>query len=94
MGKTVRNKIEHKIDKIINPKFIFLSPVLILLSFKTSYQSDYLVTDYGIIGDAKTLNTENIQNLIDQVSKNGGGKIIFPAGKFLSGSIELKDGKG
>jgi polygalacturonase len=91
MGKTVRNKIEHKIYKIMNPKFIFLSLVLILLSFKTSYQSDYLVTDYGIIGDAKTLNTENIQNLIDQVSKTGGGKIIFPAGKFLSGSIELKD---
>lgn len=82
MGKTVRNKIEHKIYKIMNPKFIFLSLVLILLSFKTSYQSDYLVTDYGIIGDAKTLNTENIQNLIDQVSKTGEEKLFFPLENF------------
>ena len=75
----------------MNPRILLLSLVLILSSFKTISKSDYLVTDYGIIGDAKTLNTSAIQNLIDQVSEKGGGKIIFPGGKFLSGSIELKD---
>ena len=75
----------------MNPKIIFLILVLILTSFISSIRSEYVVTDYGIIGDAKTLNTTAIQNLIDQVSDKGGGKIIFPAGEFLSGSIELKD---
>lgn len=75
----------------MNSRIIFLSLLLILSSFISSIRSEYVVTDYGIIGDAKTLNTTAIQNLIDQVSDKGGGKIIFPAGEFLSGSIELKD---
>ena len=59
----------------MNPRILLLSLVLILSSFKTISKSDYLVTDYGIIGDAKTLNTSAIQNLIDQVSEKGGGTI-------------------
>lgn len=75
----------------MNTRYFFLGFVFVLTSFISISNPDYLATDYGIIGDAKTLNTEAIQNLIDQVSKNGGGKIVFPSGKFLSGSIELKD---
>ncbi|WP_242093124.1 glycoside hydrolase family 28 protein [Aestuariivivens sediminicola] len=48
------------------------------------------VTDYGVSGDGKTLNTEHIQGIIDSLEQAGGGTLIFPKGTFLSGSLEIK----
>ena len=50
----------------------------------------YNILDYGAVPDGKTINTKAIQSAIDAASKNKGGKVIFPKGKFLSGSIEMK----
>ena len=50
----------------------------------------YLITDYGAVGDGKTLNTSAIQNAIDACTSAGGGRVIVPAGKYLSGTICLK----
>ena len=51
---------------------------------------DYVITNFGAVGDGQRLNTSSIQKAIDEASKAGGGKVIFPNGKFLSGSIVLK----
>lgn len=48
------------------------------------------ITDFGAVADAKTLNTEAINNAIDDVSSKGGGKVVIPAGLWLTGPIELK----
>ena len=53
--------------------------------------TDINVTKYGAVGDEKTLNTLFIQHAIDDCNKNGGGKVIFPPGKYLSGTIVLKN---
>ena len=45
----------------------------------------------GAKGDSITLNTIAIQKAIDDCNKSGGGKVIFPAGKYLSGTIVIKD---
>ncbi|MEO6639354.1 MAG: glycosyl hydrolase family 28-related protein [Ginsengibacter sp.] len=50
----------------------------------------YNILDYGAVPDGKTLNTKAIQTAIDAASKNNGGKVIFPKGNFLTGSIEMK----
>ncbi len=50
----------------------------------------YDVTKYGIIGDGVSNNTQKIKELIDVISKNGGGKLYFPAGKYVTGSVILK----
>jgi len=58
------------------------------------------VADYGAIGDGKTQATKAIQDAIDAASKAGGGKVVFPAGTYMSGAIfvksniELHIGKG
>jgi hypothetical protein len=52
---------------------------------------DIDVTQYGAKGDSTTLNSVAIQKAIDDCNKTGGGKVIFPAGKYLSGTIVLKD---
>lgn len=53
-------------------------------------QKEFLITDYGSKPNGKTLNTIAIQNAVDAAFKNKGGRVIFPKGIFLSGSIILK----
>ncbi|HNW49682.1 MAG TPA: glycoside hydrolase family 28 protein [Prolixibacteraceae bacterium] len=51
---------------------------------------NFNITNYGAIGDASTINTSAIQKAIDEASENGGGRVVIPAGQFVSGTIELK----
>ncbi|GAB3453769.1 glycoside hydrolase family 28 protein [Massilia terrae] len=44
----------------------------------------------GVIGDGATLNTASIQKVIDETAAGGGGVVDFPAGRYLTGTIELK----
>ena len=48
------------------------------------------ICDTGAIGDGQTLCTPAIQNAIDRVFQAGGGRVVFPAGKYLSGTITLR----
>jgi polygalacturonase len=48
------------------------------------------VIDFGAMGDGKTLCTASIQKAVDACSRSGGGKVIFPAGKYLTGPIFLR----
>lgn len=52
----------------------------------------YKVVDYGAKADGVTLNTVAIQKTIDACAKNGGGVVTFDRGKYLTGSIYLKEG--
>ena len=52
--------------------------------------TSYNITDFGAIPDGITNNASAIQNAIDQCTENGGGQVIIPPGKFLSGTIILK----
>ena len=52
---------------------------------------DINVKDYGAVGDGKTMNTVILQKALDEVHQSGGGKVIFPAGIYLSGTIVMKD---
>jgi polygalacturonase len=47
------------------------------------------VTSYGAKGDGKTLNTQAVNQAISECSAAGGGTVIVPAGRFVSGPIEL-----
>ena len=66
--------------------------LLLLIGFSSiAKATDFDITKYGAVGDGKTLNTEAIQKTIDACNKSGGGRIIFPKGEFLSGTVVLKD---
>lgn len=51
---------------------------------------DYLVSSYGAISDGKTNCREAIQKAIDECNAAGGGRVVIPSGKFLSGTLILK----
>lgn len=48
------------------------------------------ILDFGAVADGKTLNTEAINNAIKDVNSKGGGKVVIPAGLWITGPIELK----
>ena len=51
---------------------------------------DYNILNYGAIADGVTVNTQAIQKAIDECAANGGGRVIVPAGDFMTASIVLK----
>lgn len=50
------------------------------------------VRSYGAKGEGETSDTVAIQSAIDACAEGGGGKVFFPAGRYLSGSLRLKSG--
>jgi hypothetical protein len=50
-----------------------------------------VISEHGAIADGITNNRKAIQEAIDKCSANGGGTVTIPTGKFLSGTILLKD---
>ena len=52
----------------------------------------FVISDFGAVADAKTVNTEAIQAAIDQCAASGGVVVVVPKGTFLSGAIFLKQG--
>ena len=53
-------------------------------------KKDYLITKYGAVADGKTLATDAIKKAIEECAKKGGGRVVVPAGEFLTGAIHLK----
>ena len=50
---------------------------------------DFLLTDYGGIGDGHTLNTNAFQHAMEACSAAGGGRVVVGSGKWLTGPIQL-----
>jgi len=51
---------------------------------------DFNIIDYGAVGDGKTDCTEAFRKAISAAHEAGGGRVVVPAGSFLSGAIHLK----
>lgn len=82
--------------KVISKEFGENFPMEQLLKIEKSIKEPvfkdktYNILDFGAIADGKTMATANIKKAIETCSKNGGGKVLVPAGKFLTGAIHLE----
>src|SRR5205809_231688 len=47
------------------------------------------IADYGAVPDGKSLNTQAIIKAIDACKSAGGGTVVIPAGKFVTGPFDL-----
>jgi unsaturated rhamnogalacturonyl hydrolase len=50
---------------------------------------DFSIADYGAAADGKTDSSEAIAKAIDAAVKAGGGRVVVPAGEYLTGPIRL-----
>src|SRR6476469_10719354 len=64
--------------------------ITLFIEFFQCAAKDYPVSLFGIYSDGVTLNTRSIQFAIDYIHKQGGGRLVFDVGRFLTGSIHLK----
>ena len=64
--------------------------VLLLNSSTLLTARDYIVTDYGAKSDTSVQCTAVLQQCIDLCSRNGGGRVVIPAGHYKTGTIQLR----
>ena len=70
-------------------KEYFVAAILCFQSLQ-GWTKDYPASLFGIYSDGVTLNTRSIQFGIDYIHQQGGGRLVFDVGRFLTGSIHLK----
>ena len=51
---------------------------------------DFVITNFGAVPDGQTDCTAAIARAIDACARAGGGRVVVPAGEFLTGAIHLK----
>ena len=51
---------------------------------------DYNVLDYGAVSDTSRLSTVAIQKAVDACARDGGGRVLVPAGNYKTGTIVLR----
>ena len=51
--------------------------------------NDVDVTSFGAVGDGRTMNTKAFARAVEACAANGGGRIVVPAGRYLTGAIHL-----
>src|SRR4051794_4517962 len=64
-----------------------IAAALLTISFASAATN---VRDFGAKGDGIAKDTTAIQRAIDAAAKQGGGTVLLPAGRYLSGTIHLK----
>ncbi len=72
-------------------------PVLVMVALITAAQAAIAATpgvfsirDYGAVGDGETLDTAAINKAIEACAAAGGGQVLLPPGRYLSGTVHLK----
>jgi hypothetical protein len=64
--------------------------IILLLLTGLTEAKDYNASLFGVRSNGTTLNTNSIQKGIDFIHENGGGRLVFYVGRYLTGTIYLK----
>lgn len=64
--------------------------ILIKIKAPSFPDKSFNITDYGAVGDGNTNCTEAFKKAISAACQAGGGRVVVPAGVFLTGPIHLK----
>lgn len=64
--------------------------LLLCCNAAIAQQRTYDIRRYGARGDGHTDNTRHIQKAIDEAAAHGGGIVLIPAGRFVTGVLEIR----
>lgn len=92
MTNPLQRTIITAIPQLTIVKFFYqvIAASLLLVSAHAEIRID--IRQQGAVGDGKTLDTRAIQKAIDMCITLGGGTVVLPAGRYLSGSFSLGSG--
>jgi polygalacturonase len=72
-------------------KKIILPLLLAASALTLPAQTEYKASLFGCMSDGITVNTHSIQTAINTISTRGGGTLHFYVGRYLTGTVFLKD---
>ena len=72
--------------------FIWTISCLITIEARASEFHQASICEFGAVSDGVTVNTQVIQQLIDEMAKSGGGTVVIPKGEFVCGALFMKAG--
>ena len=84
------HRLRDNVSDVIRPVIIIAGLMATAQSAIAASTGVFNIRDYDAIGDGKTLDTTAIQKAIDACSASGGGQVLLPPGRYLSGTIHFK----
>jgi polygalacturonase len=78
------------ITPLLFTEFCMTKIICLVFAASLAQAASFDITQYGTVGNGTTLASAAINKAIDAASVAGGGTVHFPAGTWLSGSIQLK----
>jgi len=82
---------EYHLSRMVPIAVVVCAALATLSSFCFAARSVFDVRDYGAAGDGKKLDTTAINKAVKACADAGGGQVRFGPGRYLSGTIHLKD---
>ena len=94
---------QEKRDSLIQKRLFPILPVLgtvfavLAIHLSAAGQTSgarlvFNIRDFGARGNGATLETYRLQNAIDACARAGGGEVLFPSGRYCSGTLFLRSG--
>ena len=62
----------------------------LLLASLQGLAKDYQASYFGIRSDGQVLNTRSIQFALDYIHREGGGRLVFHVGRYLTGTLHMR----
>lgn len=84
------NSCSNKSAPVAADPWLEAEDILARIIPPTFPDKDFLVTDYGAVGDSITDCTDAFAKAIAACHEAGGGRVVVPAGDFTTGAIHLK----
>lgn len=74
----------------VNPNWDNMQKIINQVKEPVFPNKTYSIYDFGAVADGKFDNTQVFKKAIEACVKNGGGKVVVPAGKYFTGPIHLE----
>ena len=88
-----RNRIYWSRDgvcEVIRPALVIVGLMATAQTAISAKPGVFSIRDFGALGDGATLDTMAINKAIKACAAAGGGQVLFPPGRYLSGTVHLK----